>query len=144
MTRGPCKSTLNTVNNLGNLYANQGKVHRAEEMDLRAHEKDTLLQSILSTLPCATSERSRVEFKIQWDPISYIREQEYNLSPAEAIKFALTLTGSEVDAQALSATDYLTQTWPLSGGHIMNLLSNVINVYPDRANSRKQTLSRIN
>jgi hypothetical protein len=64
----------------------------------------------------------KVTFRIKWDPLAFVEEQDYGEEPSEAVKTAITLTGSANDAQALTCGQYLRQTWPLSGEHTIRLL----------------------
>jgi hypothetical protein len=52
----------------------------------------------------------KVTFKIKWDPLAFVKEQDYGEEPGEAVKTAITLTGSAGDAQALTCGQYLRQT----------------------------------
>jgi hypothetical protein len=59
-------------------------------------------------------EAYKITFEIEWDPLAFIKEQEYREEPGEAIERAITLTGYAKDAQALTCAQYLRQTWPLA------------------------------
>ncbi|KAH0595383.1 hypothetical protein MHUMG1_06558 [Metarhizium humberi] len=61
-------------------------------------------QQIIRSLP-----RSRN--KVNWNPVMFVKEQMYNVSPDYAIESAITITGSSQDAQALTSGQYLIQTW---------------------------------
>ncbi|KAM7213317.1 hypothetical protein V8F06_011328 [Rhypophila decipiens] len=52
-----------------------------------------------------------VVFHMEWDPLSFIEEQKYGMAPYEAIASAITITGSDLEAQALSPNEYFQQTW---------------------------------
>ncbi|KAH8895964.1 hypothetical protein GQ53DRAFT_604704, partial [Thozetella sp. PMI_491] len=88
---------------------------------------------ILRTLPSThdvsrrnASREYRANFAIDWDPLSFVKEQQYDESPDQAIKHSITLTGSPADAQALTTAQYLAQTWPTSGADVMELVTEVI------------------
>jgi hypothetical protein len=55
-----------------------------------------------------------VTFGIEWDPLAFVKEQEYREKPDEAVEIAITLTGPAKDAQALTCAQYLCQTCRLS------------------------------
>lgn len=65
-------------------------------------------------------------FELDWDPLSFVQEQQYTETPGEALKRAITLTGTGSDAQAVTTIEYLSQTWPTTGAHIMRLVTDVI------------------
>lgn len=65
-------------------------------------------------------------FELQWDPLGFVKEQEYTKSPAEALERAITITGSWNDAQALTTKQYLYQTWPATGQYVMKLVKEAI------------------
>ncbi|KAH8803410.1 hypothetical protein F5884DRAFT_683898 [Xylogone sp. PMI_703] len=73
-----------------------------------------------------SAEAYKVTFQVRWDPFGFIKEQEYKEEPDEVIEIVITLTGSSKDAQALTCTRYLCQTWPSSGKHIIRLVKNII------------------
>lgn len=39
---------------------------------------------------------------------------------------AITITGSETDAQAATTAQYLSQTWPSSGIHLLHVVKRVV------------------
>ncbi|TGJ65999.1 hypothetical protein EYR41_009928 [Orbilia oligospora] len=65
-------------------------------------------------------------FLTGWKPLTFVKEQEYELKPSEAIERAVTLTGSAEDAQALTCVEYLCHTWPSTGKYIIELVKDVI------------------
>jgi hypothetical protein len=93
---------------------------------------DAIRRMILHFLPSshkvsrkASVEAYKVVYKIEWDLLAFVKEQEYTEEPDEAVEKAITLTGSANDAQALTCAQYLRQTWPSAGEHIIRLLKNV-------------------
>jgi nucleoside phosphorylase len=67
-----------------------------------------------------------VSFVIDWDPMAFLREQEYTEKPEIAIERAITLTGSTASAQALTCGQYLRQTWPSTGETILGLIKSLV------------------
>jgi hypothetical protein len=66
-------------------------------------------------------------FRSEWDPMGFIREQEYSEEPGEAIAGALTITeGVDDNAEAMACSEYLCRTWPLLGQDIMELVKDVV------------------
>ena len=94
--------------------------------------REKILSCLLSTKTTHSISRKRspepykVTFEVEWDPVAFVKEQEYTGEPGRAIEMAITLTGSAEDAQALTCVQYLRQTWPSTGGHIMQLIKDVV------------------
>lgn len=69
----------------------------------------------------------RTVFGSEWDPMAFVREQEYPEEPGEALEEALTLTGGlDDEAEAMACSEYLYRTWPLVGEDVMKLLKEVV------------------
>lgn len=78
-----------------------------------------------------------MRFLIDWDPISFLREQQYQGSLHETIEKVITLTGSTKNAQALTTLEYLRQTWPTTGEHILQLVKDVLREPQGQKHTRK-------
>jgi len=66
------------------------------------------------------SETFQMVFSAAWDPIAFLRDQfEGSWSLGELLGRVITVTGSMEDAQALPCSEYLSQTWPTTGPHIL-------------------------
>lgn len=63
---------------------------------------------------------------VSWDPVAFLREEEYIEKPEDAIERAITLTGSTVSAQALTCGGYLRQTWPSTRDQILDLIKSLV------------------
>ncbi|KAH6869157.1 hypothetical protein B0T10DRAFT_418901 [Thelonectria olida] len=94
---------------------------------------EELGQKILGSLPSsrkvsrkAPSQQYKAIFELNWDPLLFIKEQEYTESPDEALERAITITGSTNDAQAVTTGEYLSQTWPATGKDVMRLVTDVV------------------
>lgn len=81
------------------------------------------VRSISRTKP---PEACTMAFEIDWNPLAFVKEQEYPQEPHEAIEIAITLTGGARDAQALTSSQYLCQTWPINGEYTMKLVKDVM------------------
>jgi hypothetical protein len=68
----------------------------------------------------------KITFDISWDPLAFVREQNYGEEPEEAIEKVITLTGSARDAQALTCGQYLCQTWPSTGEYAIRLVKDAV------------------
>jgi hypothetical protein len=85
---------------------------------------EVIRQEFISSRPSA--EVYKITFGTEWDPLAFIKEQEYREEPDEAVEKAITLTGSAKDALALTCAQYLCQTWPSAGEHTMRLVKDVL------------------
>ncbi|KAJ5548251.1 hypothetical protein N7513_005485 [Penicillium frequentans] len=73
-------------------------------------------------------------FRMDWDPITFLQEQQYSESPEIAIGQAIVLTGSTVMAQAVTCYEYLHKTWPCSGVKILKLIQELVTAKPGHPN----------
>jgi hypothetical protein len=55
----------------------------------------------------------------------------------EVVAKVITLTGSAMDAQALTCEQYLCQTWPSAGEYIIRLVKDVVRGGPDHRHTCK-------
>ncbi|KAI1457381.1 hypothetical protein F4805DRAFT_457755 [Annulohypoxylon moriforme] len=83
------------------------------------HQKSHISRSI-------SPEYIRITYILDWDILLFLHAQEYDLPGADAVANVVTLTGSSVDAQALSCRDYLAQMWPHTGHKTLKLLQNTL------------------
>ena len=67
-------------------------------------------------------------FRVHWDPLAFLRDQEYNdgILPVDALERAITITGARTDAQAMTTSQYMNQTWPLVGQEILSFIKEVV------------------
>jgi len=73
----------------------------------------------------AASPEYKATFCLEWEPLSFVKEQRYTESPEVALERAITLTGYVNDAQAVTTREYLSQTWPATGIQVMRLVTDV-------------------
>ena len=77
-------------------------------------------------------------FEMDWDPRSFVEGQKYTeKKPGDAISRAIALTGSGQDCQATTTERYLSQTWPLTGSHMMALIQRLLGGEPGDSQSGK-------
>lgn len=114
--------------------------------DSRSGSPGTILETIthkidesLTPMRTAASQLFRAEFDMDWDLTNFLRRQEYDATWETAVGLAITLTGSNGNAQALTCMDYMCQTWPLSGCVVVRLLQKAL-VSPGLSCSGKQAL----
>jgi hypothetical protein len=99
--------------------------------DLMAAIQDTIFSALPSSHRISRKESSKaykVIFKLDWDPLLFVKQQQYKESAGRALKKAITLTGSSNNAQALTTQAYLCQTWPTTGKQVMGLVREVVRV----------------
>lgn len=97
--------------------------------DIMGDIRHQILQAIPRTHRVSrkkSPEGCKVTYFVDWQPLAFLSEQDYEDQGAEAIAKAITLTGSWQDAQAFSCRDYLTQTWSLTGRQIMRLIQDLL------------------
>ncbi|KAB8222543.1 hypothetical protein BDV33DRAFT_229570 [Aspergillus novoparasiticus] len=79
---------------------------------------DAVRHKVICSLPSSRKvhrrtppDKFKVEYFIPWDPIAFVGEQGYNIDITDVIENAITLTGTSIDAQALTCLEYVKQTW---------------------------------
>ena len=104
-----------------------------EHMTPERNFMDEINQKVLRLLPLSNRmSRYRpqkvfsVSFAVAWDPVAFLEEQQYDASLDEALATAVTLTGTSVNAQALSCSQYLSQTWPLRGEVLLSTVNEAL------------------
>jgi hypothetical protein len=93
----------------------------------------TIRQGIIQYLPSPrkisrsrSADAYRVTFQVNWDSLAFLSEQGHREDADKVIETVVALTGSSRDAQAQTCIEYLCQTWPQTGKHIMNLIKIVM------------------
>lgn len=97
---------------------------------------ESLRWELLGKLPTETISRCHfpsshdVTFILGWDESMELRLQreDVHLSawPAQSFSSFITLTGSPEEAQALTITQYMDQTWPTNGLQMLNAIKEAI------------------
>nr|AFT91405.1 hypothetical protein [Aspergillus rugulosus] len=99
------------------------------EPNTMEHTRDMIL-SILPIDPAVSRRRPshvfEVFMRINWDPTAFYIQQNYTERPREAIERAITLTGSCRATQAVTCSQYMSQTWPLTGASILDLVTSLV------------------
>lgn len=65
-------------------------------------------------------------FELDWDPQAFVWDQKIDEECGNAVAMAITITGSANDAQALSCSQYLAQTWPGAGPEVLELIKGAV------------------
>jgi hypothetical protein len=63
-----------------------------------------------------------MRFVIDWDPLRFAEEQQYNAALGHVLAHAITLTGYGNSLQAATCADYIKQTWPETGTQLLSLI----------------------
>ncbi|KAL7901943.1 hypothetical protein HDV64DRAFT_267145 [Trichoderma sp. TUCIM 5745] len=97
--------------------------------NIQAKIRDTILGHLPRAQISSTREAPKIyilTFTADWDPVLFLKEQEYRESLEKAVERAITITGSKIDAQAVTTTQYLQQIWPSSGIHLLHVVKHVV------------------
>jgi hypothetical protein len=86
----------------------------------------SLLRSNHKVSRKAPSETYQMAFLLAWDPLDFTQEQGYVEAAEEVIKYAITLTGSMYQAQAMPCGQYLSHMWPSSGSVVLQMLQDAL------------------
>jgi hypothetical protein len=71
-------------------------------------------------LPTDDQYAHNIEFRVDWELGEFLKTQYGSLkNPKHSLARAIALTGSACDAQALPCSEYLNQTWPMSGPRVL-------------------------
>ena len=107
---------------------------------------DDIRKHILHLLP-KSSKLSRfrsqnacdIVFAVNWDPVAFLEDQKYDAGAGKALSTAVTLTGTTIDAQALSCSQYLSRTWPLRGEVLLSVITDAVCSGDPRSGERSTT-----
>jgi hypothetical protein len=86
---------------------------------------ESISKAILGRLNSSDPESDGIysaHYMIPWRPLEFLREQNYQKGENQAIGEIITVTGSAIDAQAMTCAQYMNQTWPLSGVETLGAL----------------------
>lgn len=64
--------------------------------------------------------------KMNWELVKFLEAQEYKTRLDQALERAITITGSPQNAQALTTTEYMRQTWPSSGFETISMVKSAL------------------
>ena len=80
----------------------------------------------------AESETFTMLISAAWDPLAFLRGQYEGFDAlGELLGRVITLTGSMGDAQALPCSEYLSQTWPTIGPHVLAIIAESLRTEKD-------------
>lgn len=93
--------------------------------------KESVREEVLQALPKTRKLQSRcipafeVVFEVLWPLRSFLSQQFPDMTKPD-IHRVITITGSIRDAQALTCEQYMIQTWPCTGVHLLGLLQRLL------------------
>ncbi|KAI1742983.1 hypothetical protein F4680DRAFT_471857 [Xylaria scruposa] len=71
--------------------------------------------------------RCSMMFESDWDPLAFLRDQEYTSEPENALDGAIIIIqGANEDAEAIQCSEYLSRTWPFLGEDFIGLVKRVV------------------
>lgn len=99
--------------------------------DAMSEIRDRIMQMIPRSNYVSRREDTKgatVTFKLDWNIFGFLAEQNYARTEplTKTLANVVTLTGSGTDAQALSCSEYLSQTWPSTGPHTLQLIQKLL------------------
>lgn len=96
----------------------------AEEDHRNVNTMKKIGEAILGALDGSSSRRCKATFLLAWDPLKLVEEHSYvnSQQPGQLWnRLSGDITGYAVDdAQAITARNYLLQTWPTNGGDVVH------------------------
>ncbi|KAJ3454413.1 hypothetical protein MRS44_018307 [Fusarium solani] len=99
----------------------------------KSNVMDAIRERVLGAIPGkrhvsrkAAPQAVQVTYAVDYDLLTFLRGQEYDEPADEAIAGAVTLTGSQADAQASSCQQYLEQAWPCTGSQTLMLIQKML------------------
>ncbi|KAJ5549058.1 purine and uridine phosphorylase [Penicillium frequentans] len=84
-----------------------------------------ILESIPSIWTMGRHDKPKIyqtTFTINWNPVAFVREQGYDQDNDGYLGKMITITGSRIDAQAMTSLQYIHQTWHSYGAKIIQIV----------------------
>lgn len=67
-----------------------------------------------------------LKLKLDWDVLGFFEEQFYMDEPDESFDGVIVLTGSDMGVQATTTSQYIRQTWPMTGEECSKILKEAL------------------
>jgi hypothetical protein len=77
--------------------------------------------------------RYEVYYQIDWNLLGFLRKQQYDTDENSMVESAIVITGSALNAQALTCLEYMEMTWPTTGPEILRSLQKALSSTSVRA-----------
>lgn len=94
---------------------------------------EAIREEIMSSLPSSRNVSRQISprschaiFQVDWDIVSFFSTQGYSKEPYEVFEGVITITGSCLDAQAATCSQYIKQTWPITGEIVIQLVKDIL------------------
>lgn len=107
---------------LGRLRIWAGSVLTTREGTTMEAIRHSILHSLNARNRANLDGTYEAHYVISWSPLEFLRKQSYQKGENQAIGEVITVTGSAVDAQAMTCAQYMNQMWPLSADETLGAL----------------------
>ncbi|EXJ66876.1 uncharacterized protein A1O5_10071 [Cladophialophora psammophila CBS 110553] len=109
----------------------EGSLQPAKPDIMRAEIRAQILQTLesLATKTDGTQAQTfTITFEVDWDPVMFIQEQNYEYSVEAVLPRVIVLTGNANtnNVQASTCLQYVEQTWPYNGHDIIRILQDTL------------------
>lgn len=81
---------------------------------------------------------AKIQFRFDWHPAVFFRDQKLTNAPSDILDIVLCITGSLCEAQAMTVSEYVRQTWPVTGEAVLNLFNQLLCLPQDHQNTRRR------
>lgn len=98
-----------------------GQIRRLLLLDCASAYSLQLPSQVIGDAPRSTQEMKLITFVVEWDPVSFLRDQ-YGSDLPTLLGQVITKTGMGDRVQATTCSEYLEQVWPKSGTQLLAAL----------------------
>lgn len=91
--------------------------------------QDNIMSSLLPAYDCnneIASQNYAVSFELESNLLSFSETHDPEEQPGKGFKTAFTLTGSDLEVQGATCSNYMQQTWPITGETIIELVKGAL------------------
>jgi hypothetical protein len=93
------------------------------------------LEDLFGRYSASKGRRTRYEvyYHINWNLLGFLRKQKYDKDQDSMVESAIAITGSALNAQALTCLEYMKMTWPTTGPEVLRSLQKAVSSTSVRA-----------
>lgn len=104
---------------------------------VRVMEITRKLEDLFGRYSASKGRRSRYEvhYQIDWNLLEFLRKQQYDTDEESMVESAIAITGSALNAQALTCLEYMKMTWPTTGPEVLRSLQKAVSSTSVRAST---------
>lgn len=113
------------------------------ECDFSEHIHEQVMRTLsVNTLKTPQRDPVTANFKVAWNPVTFLEQQYHATSGAVTLGSVITLTSNAANAHASTCSLYLSRVWPETGEELLQALQSAIE---DKQQSRcsSRTFDRI-